>query len=561
MKNKKLLALSFLSLSSMLISCGGNTNPSVEPSVELPNSEEVSLEASSSEKAPTSSENESEEPVLESKKLYVLGDSTACSFSDTTYYYPRYGFGTQIGNYFYESLEVVNLALSGRSSKNFLLESNYNTFKNGIGEGDFVLIAFGHNDEKSDDEARFTDASLPITDSSSFQYSLYENYIKVAQDKGAIPLLATPIVRLSTSDDYSGANGHVTSTGDYAKAIRDLGNEKNVPVVDLTSLTKSLYEELTYSEAQWFHAMTSGMKDASNNVVANVNSIDKTHLNVYGAKMIAYLFAQEVKNTTSPLKEYAKNDNIEPTKEVDLVANPNYVYSDYAAPDLANYNALGHFSTISEGWYGTAFGDLGGDPTSASNGYVAKEETEGVFTVGQIKDGNSYKGKLSSSSEGFAYLFRQVSSSKNFSLTVNAKVVTELDQKQAGFGLMIRDDCYLPTRDAAIKGNSISSALLCDTDFMNVFFSRSNGSLSKGSDKVTGLYQVDDTAVISIVRLGQKVTTTLTYKDVTYTKEYLDFPLQEKDQDNMYIGMFATRGTTVEFTNVNFEITGDAIQA
>lgn len=560
MKNKKLLMLSALSLSTMFVSCGGDTTPSEDnltSSEEVLSSEQESKDIYLETEELVSSE---EEKVLPNKKLFVLGDSTACSFSDTTYYYPRYGFGTQFEEFFDSSLEVVNLALSGRSSKSFLAESNYSSFKNNISEGDYVLIAFGHNDEKSDDVTRFTDARLETSDSSSFKYSLYENYIKVAESKGAIPILATPIVRLSTSDDYSGSNGHNTETGDYSKAIRDLSVEKGIEVVDLTSSTKSLYSDLGYDGAQWFHAMTSGKKDDAGNVVANTSSIDKTHLNVYGAKMVAYMFACDLKNTDSSLKEYVNSTLIEPNKDTDLVANPSYVYSDYTAPNLEGYNPVNQYITTSEGWYGTAFGDTGGDPTSTSNGYVAKEEN-GIFTVGQNIDGTSYKGKISSSSEGFAYLFRQVSASKNFSLTVDVKVVNELDQKQAAFGLMIRDDCYLPTRDSALKGNSISSALLCDTDFMNVFFSRSNGTLSKGSDKVTGLYQEGDTAVISIVRLGQKVTTSLTYKDVTYTKDYLDFPLQEKDQDNMYIGMFATRGTVIECTNVNFEITGDAIQA
>ena len=39
------------------------------------------------------------------------------------------------------------------------------------------------------------------------------------------------------------------------------------------------------------------------------------------------------------------------------------------------------------------------------------------------------------------------------------------------------------------------------------------------------------------------------------------FLIQTKDKEYMYIGMFANRGTTVEFTNVSFEITGDAIEA
>ena len=36
--------------------------------------------------------------------------------------------------------------------------------------------------EKYDDATRFTDASKPITDQTSFKYSLYENYIKLAHE-------------------------------------------------------------------------------------------------------------------------------------------------------------------------------------------------------------------------------------------------------------------------------------------------------------------------------------------------------------------------------------------
>ena len=32
--------------------------------------------------------------------VWVIGDSTAAEFNDTTYYYPRYGWGTQLYRYF-----------------------------------------------------------------------------------------------------------------------------------------------------------------------------------------------------------------------------------------------------------------------------------------------------------------------------------------------------------------------------------------------------------------------------------------------------------------------------
>ena len=51
--------------------------------------------------------------------LYLVGDSTVSSFKDP-YYFPRFGYGTQIGNYLNSGIAVRNLALSGRSSKSFI---------------------------------------------------------------------------------------------------------------------------------------------------------------------------------------------------------------------------------------------------------------------------------------------------------------------------------------------------------------------------------------------------------------------------------------------------------
>ena len=56
--------------------------------------------------------------------FYLIGDSTVAKFNDVTYYYSRFGYGTKLDNYF-KDLNIINLALSGRSSKSFLKEENY----------------------------------------------------------------------------------------------------------------------------------------------------------------------------------------------------------------------------------------------------------------------------------------------------------------------------------------------------------------------------------------------------------------------------------------------------
>ena len=135
---------------------------------------------------------EPEEPTKEST-VWVVGDSTVCSFADA-YYYPRYGWGTQLANYFDSSLKVENLALSGRSSKSFTTEDNYKTLMDSMTSGDYLLVGFGHNDEKAED-GRYTDPNGAYTTEGSFANSLYENYVKPAQEKGVTVVLCTPIVR------------------------------------------------------------------------------------------------------------------------------------------------------------------------------------------------------------------------------------------------------------------------------------------------------------------------------------------------------------------------------
>ncbi len=496
--------------------------------------------------------------VLNNTEVYVVGDSTVSSFTDS-YYYPRYGYGTQLENYFDDKATVINYALSGRSSKSFIEEANYDLLKSGLSEGDYLIVGFGHNDEKSDEEARFTDASKPITDNNSFKYYLNTYYVELAKSVGATPILCTPIVRASKTDDYTGSTAHITATGDYRKAIVELGEEVDCTVIDLTTITKTKYTEIGYQQAQYYHAMTAGKYAADGEtVIPDTNSVDTTHLNIYGAKFVAYSFANAIKETDNTLGNYVLADIQEPTRANDLVANPSYVVPSYQSPDLANYVQPDHFKTITEGWYGTAFGDCGGTPSTASNGYVAQETTAGVFSVGQSADSN--KGKFASAGDGIAYLFRQVDVKYNFTVTAEAKVIKQAGVKQAGFGLMLRDDAYInqSTSKVMITTNYVAAGFVTTDTNMNVLFYRENSTLTKHSNVVSSLYAVDDTATLTITRVGQTVTTTVVYKNETYTTKYVDFDFQAMDNSYMYVGMFATRGTVVEFTNVVFTITGES---
>lgn len=490
--------------------------------------------------------------------LYVVGDSTLSKFNDQSYYYPRYGYGTMLDNYL--NIEIVNLALSGRSSKSYLLEENYKLLKQSIKEGDYLLIGFGHNNEKSDDVARFTSANLPIDDEESFMYSLNEYYIKLARSIGATPILCTPIVRLALDGVYEGVTIHETVNGDYRKNILDLGKLTDVLAIDLTTPTKELFKSLTVEEASLHHAITAG-KIVDGTLLPNFKSVDKAHLNIYGAKYVAYLVVKAIKDSDNNLRDYLIDEIKEPKQEEALVMNPLFKMVEYKAPNLNEYQPLPQFKVDIDGWYGTAFGDVGTNPMDYTSGYVAKSDDTKMI-VGQI--GETLFGKFHASADGFSCAFRQVPITDNFVVKAKAKVIELKPSKQTSFGLMLRDDIYLnqTTVRESTMNNYVSAGFLTLNVSTNILHAREcTTELNMANNIFDGFYNLGDEAYLEITRLGQSITTKVIYKDKEYSRTYMDFDLVGIDRDYMYICLYATCGTIIEYSDIEYIYTGKAIEA
>lgn len=466
--------------------------------------------------------------------IWVVGDSTVSSFTDN-YYYPRYGYGTQIANYMDGTFEVKNLALSGRSSKSFLTEANYKTLTDGMKQGDVLIIGFGHNDEKIEEEARYTSPTGDYKTSGSFANSLYENYIKPAQAAGATPIVCTPIVR-RTETTWSDSNLHIANGGSYPQAIIDMGQTLSVPVVDMTSLTKALYDKLTPAETLYLHAWT-GSKSSS---------VDNTHTNIYGAKYNAYMLTQAIKDLNiAGVSEHVKADAATPTKENDLVSNPNYVEPEYD-PNLKP-SILGDKAGI---WNPTAFGDLGGSPN----------KTNLVLS----SDGNSYTieakakgGKIGSGADGVVMWYCRVPSNVQFTLTAKAKLESIEIHAQSSFGLMARDDMYIDKNDKTIKSDYVAAGVLAldkaSTGGALNCIKRKDGVLGNGGTIQNGV-EIGNTYDLKIESNPDGYACTFGTEE-TVTGGF-DFKLTSVDSQYVYVGMYTARTAKVIFSDVKLLIDG-----
>jgi lysophospholipase L1-like esterase len=220
----------------------------------------------------------SEYPHKNRITVYLAGDSTVSDYSSSLA--PRAGWGQVINRYFDDTVVVKNVASPGRSSKSFINEGRLDSILKQIKKGDYLFIQFGHNDEKKDDPSRYTDPN------SSYK-SYLKQYIHEARAKQAIPVLVTPVERRSFTKDGNSRNSH----GAYPTAMKKLGVEEHVPVLDLTAKSKILFQKLgperTKDVFLWL--------EPSENKNYPKGVQDNTHFQENGAKQIASLVLEGIK--------------------------------------------------------------------------------------------------------------------------------------------------------------------------------------------------------------------------------------------------------------------------
>ncbi len=81
-------------------------------------------------------------------KILYAGDSTV-KFNKIDSY-PQTGISQAMLLFLKDGVEMRSFAQNGRSTKSFIDEGRLDRIDREIGEGDFLLIQFGHNDEKDD---------------------------------------------------------------------------------------------------------------------------------------------------------------------------------------------------------------------------------------------------------------------------------------------------------------------------------------------------------------------------------------------------------------------------
>ncbi len=212
-------------------------------------------------------------------RIHIAGDSTASTYLSSQS--PRAGWGQALPVFLTSGAVAANAALSGASSKSFVDLGRLDRIIATIKRGDYLLISFGHNDEKREDPARYTEPSTTYK-------SYLSMYIDRSRAKGAIPILVTSVERRRFN-----SGGTITpSHGAYPAAMRELATAKRVPLIDLTASSTALWNRagVEGTKKHFMHLAPGQYPNYPGGVE------DNTHFQAYGAIEVARLVATALRN-------------------------------------------------------------------------------------------------------------------------------------------------------------------------------------------------------------------------------------------------------------------------
>ncbi|HEY0067358.1 MAG TPA: rhamnogalacturonan acetylesterase [Flavisolibacter sp.] len=224
-------------------------------------------------------------PEKKKIKVWLVGDSTIANKEVKAY--PETGWGMPFTYFFDSTVTVENRAKNGRSTRTFISENLWKAVTDGLGEGDYVFMQFGHNDESKEKVERYT---------SPEQYRInLTKFVTETRAAKAYPVLVTPVTRRRFD-----SLGRIQETHPlYSAVVRELAKELNVPLIDLDRRSQELLQQFgeENSKLLFLHLQPGEHPNYPQ------GKVDNTHFSELGARKMAQLVLADIRSLKLELAE------------------------------------------------------------------------------------------------------------------------------------------------------------------------------------------------------------------------------------------------------------------
>ncbi|MBB2144512.1 GDSL family lipase [Pedobacter sp. LMG 31464] len=237
------------------------------------------------------------QPAKKPVNIFLIGDSTVADYTlDSGYLekkFPLNGWGQVFQSFFRkdslvkvkniihsDSVLIIDKAKGGRSTRTFFEEGRWAEVYKTLKKDDIVMMQFGHNDAAVDKPERYVNIT---------GYKEYLRlYVNQTREKGAIPIIITPVNRNYPWKDGKLSNVH----GEYPNAAKEVAKELNVKLIDLTQLSIDAFtvKGQAYVTSKYFMNFDKGLYPGYPD-----GQKDNTHFQKEGAIAVAQLVFSAMK--------------------------------------------------------------------------------------------------------------------------------------------------------------------------------------------------------------------------------------------------------------------------
>ena len=247
-----------------------------------------------------------------STTIFIIGDSTAAD-KQNPQTNPERGWGMMLQGCFDRHVRVINHAVNGRSSKSFITEGRWQRVLEQLRPGDYVVIQFGHNDEKQD-TARHTEPGGTFDENLS-------RFVREARERKATPILMNAVVRRNFfqasdgsaedealrntkyEDEQVNSDTLIDTHGAYLLSPRRVAEQMGVVFIDANRITHDLEQGMGIEGSRRLHMWYRPGEVAS---IPNGRH-DNTHYNVFGARLVAGLLADAIAEKVPALRRHVRH--------------------------------------------------------------------------------------------------------------------------------------------------------------------------------------------------------------------------------------------------------------
>ena len=209
-------------------------------------------------------------------QIFICGDSTAAAYRPEETL--MVGWGQLLGDRL-PGMDIINLAMAGRSTRTFLAENRLQPAAEHARPGDLMLIQFAHNDENEKKPERYAAPWTEFSDNLRF-------FVRFAREREMVPVFLTPICMRIWE------NGKLQPThGEYPAAMRTVAEEMKVPLIDLYTESFRIVETLGEEGSKELFMHVAPGEDPA----APEGAQDNAHTRREGAERFAAYAARELK--------------------------------------------------------------------------------------------------------------------------------------------------------------------------------------------------------------------------------------------------------------------------